>query len=92
MKCIAHIWSSADDGSKCFFLCLSPLFSVAGGAPVETFTDKQSLSLRLTEIGCSTDSVVMSIAHLGTRTDDTWSFLEVPENIFEQFGIRLAHA
>ncbi len=88
MRCIAHMWSSTDCDGNHFLLCLSPLCSILGGAPVEAFTNKKSLALRLAEIGCKAESIVRNIAHLGSSTDDTWSYVEVPLLVFEGFGKR----
>jgi hypothetical protein len=71
-----------------FVLCLSPLHSIEGGAPTETFANEKLLSQRLADIGFCAISIQKNIFNLRNDKDSNWSNLEVPQGVFEGFGRR----
>jgi hypothetical protein len=86
MQCIVHVWKSLDCDGNCFLLCVSPLNSVEGGAPIEAFADERSLAGRLAEIGFSAMCIRKNIFNLRNDRYANWSNLEVPTGVFERFG------
>ena len=86
MRCIAHIWHTFDCDGNRFLLCLSPLDSVVGGAPVEAFPDEKSLSQRLTEMGIGTDFIQKNLPNLQSLKKMTWTDLNISQLAFESFG------
>jgi hypothetical protein len=88
MQCIAHTWNSIDCEGYHFLLCLSPLNSVEGGAPIEAFSNEKSLARRLAEVGLCAISIAQNMSDLRSRKDTTWHNVEVTQEIFEAFGQR----
>jgi hypothetical protein len=86
MRCIAHIWNSLDCDGNQLLLCISPLDSVAGGAPVEAFTNEKSLARRLRDIGVDSDFINEKLSSLRDHEEMTWATIEVSLNAFESFG------
>jgi hypothetical protein len=86
MRCIAHIWNSFDCDGNRFLLCLSPLDSVVGGAPVEAFPDEKSLSQRLADMGVRTDFIQNNLPNLRNLKEVTWTDIEIFQLAFESFG------
>jgi hypothetical protein len=86
MQCIVHVWKSLDCDGNCFLLCVSPLNSIEGGAPIEAFADERSLAERLAAIGFSAICIRKNIFNLRNDRDANWSNLEVPNGVFERFG------
>jgi hypothetical protein len=86
MRCIAHIWNSFDCDGNRFLLCLSPLDSVVGGAPVEAFPDEKSLSQRLVDMGVRTDFIQKNLPSLWNFKEVTWTDIEISQLAFESFG------
>jgi len=86
MKCIVRILRSFESDGNHFILRLSPLYSMGCSAGVEGFPNVQSLTHRLREIGTTESSLRSTLFHLRASTSDTWSNLEVTEDIFYDFG------
>jgi hypothetical protein len=86
MRCIAHIWNSFDCDGNHFLLCLSPLDSVVGGAPVEAFRDEKSLSKRLADLGVRPAFIQKNLPNLQNLKEMTWTDIEIFQLAFESFG------
>ncbi len=90
MNCIAHTWSSANCNGNHFFVCITPLSSTQGGAPVESFEEESTLVERLSELGLSHPAIEKNLSLLQGNARETWFHIEVPPETFAQFGRRAA--
>jgi hypothetical protein len=86
MRCIAHIWNSHDCDGNQILLCLSPLDSLVGGAPVESFRNEKSLFQRLTTMGVEISFIKKNLSNLRRKTSITWENIEISRDDFESFG------
>jgi hypothetical protein len=59
-----------------------------GGAPTEVFASEKALVRRLADIGFGDVAIRKNIFNLRNHQDANWSHLEVPHDVFENFGRR----
>jgi hypothetical protein len=88
MQCIAYIWNSAHCEENNFLLCLSPLDSVEGEVPTETFPNQYELSQRLADMGLCPRCIIGHLYNLKNERDSTWYNIEVSQRAFDGFGGR----
>ena len=86
MRCIAHIWNSFDCDGNQLLLCISPLNSTVGGAPVEAFASERLLCQRLREIGVQSDFLKDRYRNLQDKRATTWGSIDVSPQAFQSFG------
>jgi hypothetical protein len=88
MRCVVHVRKSFDFVGLHFVLRLFPLYASDSEEQrlVETFTNEESLSRRLTDLGLPKTYVGATFSNLNGDSDAMWTNVEIAQEIFEHFG------
>lgn len=79
MRCIIHVWTSLERGSKLFSLRLLPLNTSDLFQSLEVFQTEEDLSRRLTELGLSSCHCEITLHDLQEGQPAMWTNIEIKD-------------